>query len=68
MMVYAGDLTTRFGVIPPLSVALMVKVDVPWELGVPMMVPDVFMLSPAGRLPDPMEYWTGGTPPVVTTV
>ena len=31
-------------------------------------MPDVFKVSPGGRLPDARVYWTGCTPPVVVIV
>ena len=49
--VYTGEGTESGGV--PLSMALIVKIDVPLLLGVPMIVPVLFSFSPAGRLPTP---------------
>jgi hypothetical protein len=49
--VKTGEATVKGGV--PKSVALIVKLDVPVPLGVPIIVPTLFRVSPAGNLPVP---------------
>ena len=49
--VNTGEATVKGGV--PKSVALIVNTDVPVLLGVPIIVPTLFRVSPAGSLPTP---------------
>lgn len=53
IIVYVGEATVSGGV--PKSVALIVNVDVPELVGVPITVPTLFSFKPAGRLPVPTE-------------
>ncbi len=50
--------------LPEESTTCAVNEKVPGCVGVPVMAPvEVFSVSPAGRLPEMMEYVYGGTPP-----
>ena len=66
VIVKMGEGTVSGGV--PKSVALIVNVDVPELVGVPITVPVLFSFRPAGRLPVPTVYVIGATPPLVTMV
>src|SRR5262249_36324962 len=46
-----------------LSVSFSTKLDVPVAVGVPVMVPLVLSLSPAGSDPEARDHVHGGTPP-----
>src|SRR5271169_3952586 len=45
------------------SLTCTVKFDVPWEVGVPEINPEVLMVRPAGKAPDVTDQEYGGTPP-----
>ena len=52
---------------PVESVTLMVKVELPAVVGVPVIAPVmVFNIRPAGRDPDAIENVYPGTPPAAT--
>ncbi len=51
-----------------LSLAWTVKLNVPVEVGVPLMVPSLLSSSPGGRLPPPSDQVYGGVPPLAASV
>src|SRR5262245_36508380 len=57
---------TVCGVGEPLSVAWIMKLNVPWFVGVPLIVAPV-RASPSGRAPE-IAQLTGGVPPLVPSV
>ena len=54
------------GVGDPLSVIWMMKLNVPWLVGVPLMIAP-FRVSPSGRAPDIVQLY-GAVPPVAPRV
>ena len=48
-----------------LSVAVIVKLDVPVAVGVPLMTPALLKLRPAGKMPVVTAYVYGLAPPLV---
>ena len=56
---------------PTASVTVMVTVEFPAAVGVPVMFTVSVLLEardkPAGRVPEAMDHVSGGTPPVAVT-
>jgi hypothetical protein len=63
VVVYASDPVQPFE-----SVALIVKLNVPFAVGVPESTPAVVSVSPAGRVPVAMLYVYGPVPPLAVIV
>jgi len=52
----------------PLSTTRTVKLDIPAEVGVPLIVPSVDIVKPAGKDPEVTDQEYGASPPLAVSV